>query len=79
MIYSIAYFVAGYIVRHLAGVIYDRVFSKRRAALNGVEQFMSSEVGAEIVVSFDGGKQFYQRTQTGWAKVNHEYIQSLIK
>lgn len=75
----LAAFVAGYIIRHLIGIAFNRIFKKRMPELFDGAQFIieKSEV-REILVSFDAGSKWFIRTATGWAKVNHDFIRKTL-
>jgi len=74
-----AAFVAGYIIRHLIGIAFKRMFRKRMPELFDGAQFVieKSEV-REILVSFDAGRKWFIRTPSGWAKVNHDFIRKTL-
>ncbi len=68
-------FAGGYIFRHLIGIAFKRIFQKRMPDLFDGAQFVIKKSDVrEILVSFDAGKQWFIRTPTGWAKVNHDFI-----
>lgn len=74
-----AAFIAGYIIRHLLGIAFKRMFRKRMPELFDGAQFVieKSEV-REILVSFDAGSRWFIRTATGWAKVNHDFVRKAL-
>lgn len=72
-------FIIGYIVRHLLGIAFKRIFKKRMPDLFGGAEFLVARSDVkEIVVSFDGGRQWFIRTSTGWSKVNHDFIRKIL-
>jgi len=72
-------FATGYIIRHVIGIAFKRIFQKRMPDIFAGAQFVieKSEV-KEILVSFDAGRQWFIRTPTGWAKVNHDFIRKTL-
>lgn len=75
MIIYISIFMAGYIVRHLLGIAFKRMFKKRMPDLFEGAQFIVEKSGVrEILVSFDGGRTWFIRTISGWSKVNHDFV-----
>lgn len=79
MITYIAIFAGGYIIRHLLGIAFKRMFKKRMPDLFGGAEFLISKGDVrEIVVSFDAGRSWFLRTSTGWSKVNHDFIRKTL-
>lgn len=75
----IAIFAGGYIIRHLLGIVFKRMFKKRMPDLFGGAEFIISKADVkEIVVSFDAGRSWFLRTSTGWSKVNHDFIRKIL-
>jgi len=72
-------FLAGYVLRHLVGILFKRMFRKRMPDLFGGAEFViqKSEV-KEILVSFDAGRKWFVRTATGWTKVNHDFVKKAL-
>lgn len=72
-------FATGYIIRHLIGIAFKRIFQKRMPDIFDGAQFVieKSEV-REILVSFDAGRQWFIRTPTGWGKVNHDFVRKAL-
>ena len=69
----------GYIIRHLVGILFKRLFKKRMPDLfGGAEFFVNRADVREIVVSFDAGRSWYVRTESGWAKVNHDFVKKAL-
>lgn len=69
----------GYIIRHIVGIAFKRVFKKRMPDLFGGAEFVIDKADVkEILVSFDAGRQWYIRTTTGWAKINHDFVKKLL-
>lgn len=72
-------FVAGYIVRHLLGIAFNRIFRKRMPELFDGAQFIVEKTGVkEILVSFDGGRAWFIRTISGWSKVNQDFVRKTL-
>jgi len=79
MIIYIAIFIAGYIVRHILGIAFRRVFKKRMPDLLGGAEFVIDKADVkEILVSFDAGRRWFVRTTTGWSKVNHDFVRKTL-
>lgn len=75
----IAIFAGGYIIRHLLGIAFKRMFKKRMPDLFGGAEFLITKGEVkEIVVSFDGGRTWFLRTSTGWSKVNHDFVKKAM-
>jgi len=71
----IATFIGGYILRHLVGIAFRRIFRKRLPDLfGGAEYVIDKKSVREILVSFDAGRTWFIRTKSGWGKVNHDFI-----
>ena len=84
-----AAFVAGYIIRHLLGIAFKRMFRKRMfrkrmfrkrmpELFDGAQFVIEKSEVREILVSFDAGRKWFIRTPTGWAKVNHDFIRKTL-
>ena len=72
-------FIAGYIIRHLIGIAFKRIFQKRMPDLfGGTNIFVNQKDVKEIVMSYDNGRTWYVRTKSGWAKVNHDFIRKIL-
>lgn len=70
---------AGYIIRHLVGILFKRLFKKRMPDLfGGAELFVNKADVREIVVSFDAGRSWYVRTGSGWSKANQDFVKKLL-
>ena len=70
---------AGYIIRHLVGIAFKRLFKKRMPDLfGGAELFVNKADVREIIVSFDAGRSWYVRTASGWSKANHDFVKKLL-
>lgn len=69
-------FILGYLARHLVGWLFRRYHRPAPAPPNKEFTIEGREI-REMIVSFDGGKTWYIRTN-GWTKVNHEFIRNLL-
>lgn len=75
----IVIFAGGYIIRHLLGGAFKRMFKKRMPDLfGGAEYLISKGDVKKIVVSFDGGRTWFLRTSTGWSKINHDFVKKAM-
>jgi len=69
-------FAGGYIARHLAGKLYDRVFPK---SASGEPIVLDPSEVKDSVISYDRGKTWHIRTKAGaWVKVNYQTIQKIL-
>lgn len=69
----------GYIIRHLVGIVFKRMFKKRMPDLfGGAEFFVNKTDVREILVSFDAGRSWYVRTESGWSKANHDFVKKAL-
>jgi hypothetical protein len=68
-------FIAGYIARHIIGILFNRVF--RKPSATQVEVTMDDI--QDSVISYDRGKNWFVRTKDGvFVKVGYNSIQSIL-
>lgn len=68
-------FIAGYITRHIVGLLFNRVFKKS----NHPQVEVTMDDVQDSVISYDRGKNWFIRTKDGvFVKVGYNSIQSII-
>lgn len=71
----ICIFIAGYIARHIVGILFNRVFKKPGAA----QVEVTIDDVQDSVISYDRGKNWFVRTKDGiFVKVGYNSIQSIL-
>lgn len=71
---SIIIFLAGYLLRHIIGMIFNRLRKKNQSPLKGAEKLIDATKDLKVIFSFDNGKEWYVRDESGWAKTDHTHI-----
>lgn len=75
MIKFTAIFIAGYIARHIVGILFNRVFKKP----NATQVEVNMDEVKDSVISYDRGKSWFVRTKDGvFVKVGHQSIQTIL-
>lgn len=68
-------FIAGYIARHIVGILFNRVFRKP----DSTQVEVTMDEIKDSVISYDRGKSWFIRTKDGvFVKVGYNSIQSIL-